>query len=154
MNDARRARTARRAAERRADANADADVLQRPPVDPAVALRRQVSGMLLRGIVLAVMTAAGLSLAYGAYSMSPYTQAALPMLSKAIIAHAVLSAVYAWQVRSGSRYIPLAVTGVAGVFLLAYLWQVYVGANKFAPTGDLIPLSPPPASTLPTHRVS
>jgi hypothetical protein len=81
--------------------------------------------MLLRGIVLVVLTAAGLLLAYGAYSMSPYTQASLPMLSRAIIGHGVLGAVYAWNVRTGSRYVPLAVSALAAVFLLAYLWQVY-----------------------------
>ena len=81
--------------------------------------------MLLRGIVLVILTAAGLLLAYAAYSMSPYTQASLPMLSRAIIAHGVLAAVYAVYVRSGSRFMPLVIFGVAGSFLLAYLWQVY-----------------------------
>ena len=96
-----------------------------PPLDLAVARRRQVSGMLLRGIVLVILTAAGLLLAYAAYSMSPYSQASLPMLSSAIIAHGVLAVVYAVYVRSGSRFMPLAIFGVAGSFLLAYLWQVY-----------------------------
>ena len=121
MSDTRRARTERRAAARRgAEARPAA-----PPNDPAVARRRQVSGLLLRGIVLVILTAAGLLLAYAAYSMSPYTQASLPMLSRAIIAHGVLAAVYAVYVRSGSRFMPLAIFGVAGSFLLAYLWQVY-----------------------------
>ncbi len=97
---------------------------KRPSVDAAIALRRQISGMLLRGIVLVVLTASGLLLAYGAYNMSPYTQASLPMLSRAIIGHGILAAVYAWNVRTGSRYIPLAVAALAGIFLLVYLWQV------------------------------
>ena len=120
MNDARRARTERRAAARR-------EGVQRPvppPVDPAVALRRKVSGMLLRGMVLVILTAAGLLLAYGAYSMSPYTQASLPMLTRAVIAHGVLAAVYALYVRSGSRFIPLTVAALAGSCLLAYVWRV------------------------------
>ena len=96
-----------------------------PPLDLAVARRRQVSGMLLRGIALVILTASGLLLAYAAYSMSPYSQASLPMLSRAIIAHGVLAVVYAVYVRSGSRFMPLAIFGVAGSFLLAYLWQVY-----------------------------
>lgn len=121
MNDARRARTARRAAARRDAEPAPA----RPPLDAALAERRRLSGMLLRGIVLVVLTASGLLLAYGAYQMSPYTQASLPMLSRAVFAHGVFAAVYAVYVRTRTRFMPLAVTGVAAVFLLAYLWQVY-----------------------------
>ena len=121
MNEARRARTERRAAARRGGEGRPAP----PPVDPAVARRRELSGLLLRGIVLVIMTAAGLLLAYAAYSMSPYTQASLPMLSRAIIAHGVLAAVYAVYVRSASRFMPLGISGVAGCFLLAYVWQVY-----------------------------
>lgn len=121
MSDTRRARTERRAAARRGGEAR----LAAPLIDPVVARRRQVSGMLLRGIVLVILTAAGLLLAYAAYSMSPYTQASLPMLSRAIIAHGLLATVYAVYVRSGSRFMPLAIFGVAGSFLLAYLWQVY-----------------------------
>lgn len=80
--------------------------------------------MLLRGIVLVILTSAGLLLTYGAYSMSPYTQASVPMLSKAIIAHAVLAAVYAVYVRTATRYIPLAVAALAASVLLGYLWRV------------------------------
>ena len=120
MNDARRARTERRAAARRGSEERPAA----PPLDAAVARRRQISGMLLRGIVLVILTAAGLLLAYAAYSMSPYTQASLPMLSRAIIAHGVLAAVYAVYVRSDSRFMPLVISAVAGSSLLAYLWRV------------------------------
>lgn len=121
MNEARRARTERRAAARRLAEDRPVP----PPVDPAVALRRQVSGMLLRGMVLVILTAIGLLLTYGAWSMSPYTQASVPMLTKAIIAHGLLAAVYAIYVRTGSRFMPLTLTALAGSVLLAYLWRVY-----------------------------
>ena len=80
--------------------------------------------MLLRGMVLVILSGAGLWLALVAYSMSPYTQAAVPMLSKAIIAHGVLAAVYAVYVRTGTRFIPLTVAAIAGSLLLAYLWRL------------------------------
>ena len=117
-----RARTERRAAARHAgDVDRSAIAL-----DPAIAARRAITGLLLRGMVLVILTASGLLLAYGAYSMSPYSQASLPMLSRAIIAHGVLASVYAWNVRTGSRYIPLAIAGLAGATLLVYMWQVAV----------------------------
>ena len=122
MTAARRARNERRAAARHA---ADAD---RPAValDPAIAARRAITGLLLRGMVLVILTSTGLLLAYAAYSMSSYTQASLPMLSRAIIAHGVLASVYAWNVRTATRYVPLAITSLAGAALLVYLWQVAV----------------------------
>lgn len=120
MTSARRARNERRAAARQAG------TIERPArvLDAAIVARRALSGMLLRGIVLVMLTAAGLLLAYGAYSMSPYTQASLPILSRAIMAHGVLAAAYAWNVRTGSRYIPLTIAAVAGAALLVYRWQV------------------------------
>lgn len=122
MTAARRARNERRAAAR------DAGDVDRAAIalDPAIAARRAITGLLLRGMVLVILTSSGLLLAYAAYSMSPYTQASLPMLSRAIIAHGVLAAVYAWNVRSASRYVPLAITSLAGAALLVYLWQVAV----------------------------
>ncbi len=91
------------------------------------AARRAITGPVLRGMVLVILTAAGLLLTYAACGMSPYTQASLPMLSRAIIAHGLLAGVYAWEVRTRSRYIPLAITGLAGAMLLSYLWQVARG---------------------------
>ncbi len=122
MTAARRARNERRAAAR------DAGDVDRPAIalDPAIAARRAITGLLLRGMVLVILTSTGLLLAYAAYSMSPYTQASLPMLSRAIIAHGVLAGVYAWNVRTASRYVPLAITSLAGAALLVYLWQVVV----------------------------
>ena len=122
MTAARRARNERRAAAR------DAGDVDRSAIalDPAIAARRAITGLLLRGMVLVILTSSGLLLSYAAYSMSPYTQASLPMLSRAIIAHGVLAAVYAWNVRTASRYVPLAITSLAGAALLVYLWQVAV----------------------------
>jgi hypothetical protein len=120
VSDARRARNERRAAARRAGEERAAP----PPVDPAVALRRRVSGLLLRGMVLTVLTASGLLLTYGAYSMSVYTKASLPMLGRAIIAHAVFAAVYAIYVRTATRFVPLLISAVAGSVLLGYLWRI------------------------------
>lgn len=120
MTSARRARNERRAAARQAGSAEPSSRL----LDPAVAARRAITGMLLRGMVLVILTAAGLLLAYGAYRMSPYSQASLPILSRTIIAHGVLAVVYAWHVRTGSRFIPLAIAAVAGATLLVYVWQV------------------------------
>ena len=118
MTTARRARNERRAAAREGVVRAPAGL------DPAIVARRAISGLLLRGIVLIILTAAGLLLTYGALHMSPYSQAYLPMLTRAIIAHAVFAGVYAWYVRTGSRFIPLAIAGLAGAALLVYLWQI------------------------------
>ena len=120
MTAARRARN-----ERRATARRSVDVMPATVVlDPAIAARRAITGMLLRGLVLVILTAAGLLLTYGAFSMSPYTQASLPMLTRAIIAHAVFAGVYAWYVHTASRFIPLAVAGLAAAALVIYLWRI------------------------------
>ena len=120
MTAARRARN-----ERRATARRSVDVMPATVVlDPAIAARRAITGMLLRGLVLVVLTAAGLLLTYGAFSMSPYTQASLPMLIRAIIAHAVFAGVYAWYVHTASRFIPLAVAGLSAAALVIYLWRI------------------------------
>lgn len=120
MTAARRARNERRAAARQAEG------IERPSLarDPAIAARRAITGLLLRGIVLIILMAAGVLLTYGAYSMSPYSQASLPILTRAMIAYAVLAGVYAWHVQTATRYLPLAVAAVAGAVLLTYLWQV------------------------------
>ncbi|MCC6708179.1 MAG: hypothetical protein IT492_11500 [Gammaproteobacteria bacterium] len=120
MSDARRARSERRASARRAGEDRPTP----PPVDPAVAQRRRVSGLLLRGMVLVILTASGLLLAYAAYSMSAYTQASLPMLTRAVIAHGVFAAVYAVYVRTATRFMPLMISAVAGSVLLGYVWRV------------------------------
>ena len=120
MTAARRARN-----ERRATARRSVDVMPATVVlDPAIAARRAITGMLLRGLVLVILTAAGLLLTYGAFSMSPYTQASLPMLTRAIIAHAVFAGVYAWYAHTASRFIPLAVAGLAAAALVIYLWRI------------------------------
>ncbi len=120
MTAARRARN-----ERRATARRSVDVMPATVVlDPAIAARRAITGMLLRGLVLVILTAAGLLLTYGAFSMSPYTQASLPMLIRAITAHAVFAGVYAWYVQTASRFIPLAVAGLAAAALVIYLWRI------------------------------
>ena len=120
MTAARRARN-----ERRATARRSVDVMPATVVlDPAIAARRAITGMLLRGLVLVILTAAGLLLTYGAFSMSPYTQASLPMLIRAIIAHAVFAGVYAWYVHTASRFIPLAVAGLSAAALVIYLWRI------------------------------
>lgn len=80
--------------------------------------------MLLRGMVLVILTASGLVLSYAAYSMSVYTQASLSMLTRAIVAHAILAAVYAVFVRTGTRFMPLVISAVAGSVLLGYLWRI------------------------------
>jgi uncharacterized membrane protein len=118
MTAARRARNERRSATRAGD------VKQATAPDPAIAARRAISARLLRGFVLIILTASGLLLVYGAIVLSPYSQAYVPPLTRAIIAHAVLAGVYAWYVRTGSRFIPLAVSTLAAAALLAYLWQI------------------------------
>lgn len=80
--------------------------------------------MLLRGMVLVILTASGLLLAYGAYSMSVYTQASLPLLGRAVIAHAVFAAIYAIYVRTATRFVPLMIAAVAGSVLLGYMWRI------------------------------
>ena len=80
--------------------------------------------MLLRVMLLALLCAAGLLLAYAALRMSPYTAASLPMLWRAILAHGLFAALYAWNVRTATRYVPLAVSGLAAAALVAYLWRL------------------------------
>lgn len=118
MTAARRARNERRAAARERDARL------RVEPDPASVARRAITGLLLRGIVLVILTAAGLLLAYAAYDMSPYTQASLPMLTRAIIALAVFAGVYAWHVRTGSRFVPLTIAGFAAAALLVCILRI------------------------------
>ncbi len=120
MTAARRARNERRATARRSVGVTPATVA----LDPALAARRAITGMLLRGVVLVILTAVGLLLTYGAFSMSPYTQASLPLLTRAIIAHAVFAGVYAWHVHTASRFIPLAIAGLAAATLVVYLWRI------------------------------
>lgn len=120
MTVARRARHGRRATARRDVDTTPAAVAP----DPAIAARRAITGLLLRGLLLVILTAAGLLLTYGAFSMSPYAQASLPMLTRAIIAHAVFAGIYAWYVHTASRFIPLAIAGLAAAALVIYLWRI------------------------------
>lgn len=119
MSEARRARSERRAAARRVADSASPALPERGPRRPPT-----VAGMLLRVLLLALLCAAGLLLAYAAVRMSPYTAASLPMLWRAILAHGLFAALYAWNVRTASRYVPLAVSGLAAAALMAYLWRV------------------------------
>lgn len=89
-----------------------------------ISFRRAVAGHLLRLLVLAFLCGTGVMLAWSAWLMSPYNPASLPTLRSAVLAHAVVSSVYAWNVAGRSRFVPLMVAALAGVSLLASMWRV------------------------------
>ena len=119
MSTARRARRQARLEARRAARLSPPMAMQAD-----IPFRRVVSGHLLRLLVLAFLCGAGVMLAWAAWTMLPYNPASLPTLRSAVLAHAVLASVYAWNVEGRSRFVPLVVAAFAGANLLAYMWRI------------------------------
>lgn len=121
MSNARRARRQARLEARRA-----ARVAPYAMQADNIPFRRALAGHLLRVLVLAFLCGTGVMLAWSAWLMSPYNPASLPTLRSAVLAHAVVSSVYAWNVEGRSRFVPLMVAALAGASLLAYMWRVAI----------------------------
>lgn len=84
-----------------------------------------IAGVLLRGILVAVLCALGLLVAYAAQTASPYDPWTFSRLRNAAAAYAVLNLVFVWKVRTAARYIALVALLIAAGSFAEYAWRVY-----------------------------